>query len=370
MEQVELRAGDVLLRPYRPGDADAVFAACQDPEIQRWTTVPSPYPQTSADWFVTSCPEFWAAGTPPFACVDTGTGQLLGSFDLQDCAAEEGPHIGFWVAVEARGRGIATTAVRRLARWAFDDLGLARVRWAAYVGNIPSRRVAERSGFVVEGIARQGLAQRGERHDAWAASMLPADLARAEGGHNASVARVPGWPSRPVQLRTERLLLRAFRDDDATSLLAYARDPEVLTWDQEKTPDLAAALERARRRADWSAGTHAAWTITDPDDREVLGGIVLSDIDAVSLSAEVGYGLMPAARGHAYATEALRGVTDWAFAKAGLNRISLRHAVGNAACCAVARSASYPLEGTMRQSYRFGDGLLHDEHLHARLRTD
>ncbi len=63
-------------------------------------------------------------------------------------------------------------------------------------------------------------------------------------------------------------------------------------------------------------------------------------------------------------------MTQWAFGETGLNRIALRHAVGNAASCAVANAAGYALEGTMRQSYRFGDGNLHDEHLHAHLRID
>ena len=370
MESVELRAGDFLLRPFRTEDADAVFRACQDEQIQRWTTVPSPYPRESADWFVRSCGDFWAADNPTFACVDAGSGELLGSFDLQQCAAEEGPLVGFWVAPGARRRGVAVTAVRRMAQWAFDDLGLPRVRWAAYVGNIASRRVAESAGFVMEGTARRALEQRGQRHDGWMASMLPEDLERALGAPPSRAARVPGWPYEPITLRTERLLLRPFRDDDAQSLVDYARDSEVIAWDIERTPDLAAGLTRARNRADWSAGTHAAWAIAAPDDSEVLGGVVLGDIDPVALSAEAGYGLMPEARGHRYAAESLQAVTQWAFGETGLNRISLRHAVGNAASCAVAKAAGYALEGTMRQSYRFGDGLLHDEHLHARLRSD
>ncbi len=167
-----------------------------------------------------------------------------------------------------------------------------------------------------------------------------------------------------------RLLLRGFRDEDAPALLAYARDPEVVAWDHEHTPDLDAAVARARNRADWSSGRLAAWAIADLGDHEVLGGIVLSDVDAVALSAEVGYGLMPDARGHRYTAEALQRVTEWAFTETGLHRIELRHAIGNPASCAVARTAGYEIEGTMRQSYRFGDGQLHDEHLHARLRTD
>ncbi len=370
MDQVELRAGDLLLRPFQPEDADAVFRACQDEQIQRWTTVPSPYPRESADWFVGSCADFWAADNPTFACADAATGELLGSFNLHDCDAEEGPHVGFWVAPQARGRGVAREVTRRLAKWAFVDLGFSRVRWAAYVGNTPSRRVAESAGFVVEGTARKGLVQRGVRVDAWVGSMLPEDLARAELGVSVRVPRVEGWPTEPVELRSERLLLRATREADAPALLAYAQDPVARIWDPEDTPDLDAAVARARRRMDWSAGDGAVWTIADPDDHDVLGGLQLFDVDAQSRSAITGYGLMEHARGNGYAAEALRRVTDWAFTETELHRIALMHAVGNTASCAVATASGYQLEGTMRQSYPSGGGELQDNHLHARLRSD
>ncbi|MGH3450260.1 MAG: GNAT family N-acetyltransferase, partial [Haloechinothrix sp.] len=53
MEPVELSDGDLLLRPWQPQDAEAVYRACRDPEIQRWTTVPSPYLREHAEHFVT-----------------------------------------------------------------------------------------------------------------------------------------------------------------------------------------------------------------------------------------------------------------------------------------------------------------------------
>ena len=70
IEPVELQAGDLLLRPFVPADAGAVFSACQDPEIQRWTTVPVPYTRDDAEEFVAACAERWASGMPSFAVVD------------------------------------------------------------------------------------------------------------------------------------------------------------------------------------------------------------------------------------------------------------------------------------------------------------
>ena len=363
---VELTDGDLLLRQWRSMDVQAVFEACQDPDIQRWTQVPAPYSLQDAQAFVSGEDERWRSGTPTFAMVDSRSGVLVGSIGVVALAEAGDAEIGFWVAPAVRGRGYARRALALLARWLFDQ-GCPRLVWHAQVGNLASRRVAESVGFVVEGRARQGMVQRGERVDAWTASMLPSDL---RSGHDQAPTHVKGWPTTPVRIRSDRLLLREQREDDAIGLLAYAQDPVASIWDPEDTPDLAAAKERAGWRADWSSGSSAVWAIADAHDTEVYGGIQLFDVSARSLHATTGYGLMPAARGQGIATEALRIVCEWAFSATALNRIQLSHAIENQASCAVAAAAGFALEGVMRQSYRFGDGSLHDEHLHARLRDD
>ena len=50
--------------------------------------------------------------------------------------------------------------------------------------------------------------------------------------------------------------------------------------------------------------------------------------------------------------------------------MQLYHAVDNPASCRVAVKAGFVLEGRPRESFRYGDGQLHDEHLHGRLATD
>jgi RimJ/RimL family protein N-acetyltransferase len=60
---VELREGALLLRPWRAEDADAVYRACQDPEIARWTMVPQPYRMEHAvDYVTTFTRSTWAHG--------------------------------------------------------------------------------------------------------------------------------------------------------------------------------------------------------------------------------------------------------------------------------------------------------------------
>jgi RimJ/RimL family protein N-acetyltransferase len=179
LEPVEIVAGRLQLRPFLPSDVAAVYAACQDPEIQRWTTVPVPYERHHAEEYVRdNTVEGWAAGTGrSYAVTDATTGALLGSVGLVEYdGAERTAELGYWVAPDARGQGVAAQASAALARWCFGALGVARLQWLAEVGNVASRRAAERAGFTVEGVLRDRIRARdGSRADAWIGSLLPAD---------------------------------------------------------------------------------------------------------------------------------------------------------------------------------------------------
>jgi RimJ/RimL family protein N-acetyltransferase len=75
-------------------------------------------------------------------------GRLLGSFSIMELDREPGyGEIGYWVAAAARGRGIATRAVRLLTDWARTELGLTRIEILPHKDNAPSRRVAEKAGY-------------------------------------------------------------------------------------------------------------------------------------------------------------------------------------------------------------------------------
>jgi RimJ/RimL family protein N-acetyltransferase len=90
---------------------------------------------------------------------------LLGTVSLMalDWEQHRGD-VGFWIASWARGQGVATRAVHLLFRWALTELGLAGIQLCTYVDNHASQRVAERCGFVREGVMRAYLV-RGRRHD-------------------------------------------------------------------------------------------------------------------------------------------------------------------------------------------------------------
>lgn len=173
-----------------------------------------------------------------------------------------------------------------------------------------------------------------------------------------------------VELAAADLLLRPWRDEDAPAVRDALRDPAIAQWNpQGGGPiDDEVALLWVRRRADWSTGGHASMAVTAAADGKLLGSVSLHSIH--DGDASIGYWTVPAARGRQVAVRAVVRLTDWAFADLGLHRVELCHAVANPASCRVADRAGYPAEGTLRESYRYGDGRRYDEHLHARLATD
>jgi RimJ/RimL family protein N-acetyltransferase len=81
--------------------------------------------------------------------------------------------IAYVVAPAARGRGIASAAVQALSGWAFARLRLARLQLSIRPDNLASRRVAEKAGYMYEGLLRSSKLIRGERVDAALYSLLP-----------------------------------------------------------------------------------------------------------------------------------------------------------------------------------------------------
>lgn len=169
-----LESYPVRLRPLAARDAPALVAAYQDPEIIRWYGVPVPYTEDHARRLIERvAPDEFARGVETVLAVTGPDDAWAGTIDLR--VGPDDPQVGevgFLIAPAHRGRGYATTAVRTLTDWGFDALGLARVQWRAEVGNEPSRRVAQKAGFTMEGLLRQSLEDDGRRYDCWVGSRL------------------------------------------------------------------------------------------------------------------------------------------------------------------------------------------------------
>jgi RimJ/RimL family protein N-acetyltransferase len=171
-----VRTERLVLRPYRPDDEDAVFAACQDPDILRWIeAIPSPYTRADARAFVAdAAPSARATGRGMPVAIEA-EGVLVGSSGLQFWPGRLGPEIGYWIARQARRKGYAAEATHALAEWAFG-LGATRVHLWVDVDNAASQAVARRAGFTREGVVRGALDRRdGSTADGVLFGRLPGD---------------------------------------------------------------------------------------------------------------------------------------------------------------------------------------------------
>jgi len=171
--QDRISDGVVALRLKRDDDVGALVAACQDPEIPRYTRVPSPYGEEDAREWIEISEAARMAGTMLSVLVVDRRDRLLGSVGLHDIdQRNRRAEIGYWTAAEARGAGVTVRGVRLLARHAFETLALERIGISVEVGNERSCRVAERAGFRREGVLRGWINVSGVQRDGVMFSLL------------------------------------------------------------------------------------------------------------------------------------------------------------------------------------------------------
>lgn len=155
----ELTGFGLRLRAWADGDAAAVVEGFNDPEFRRWDASAGPLDQAGALRHIRTRAEGWLRGDLAQYCV-TGeaTGEVFGSAGLHKIEPGRGcGGIGYWLLPSARGRGVVTRAVELCTRWGFEQVGLHRIELGHATGNEPSCKVAVRTGYVAEGVARGAL---------------------------------------------------------------------------------------------------------------------------------------------------------------------------------------------------------------------
>ena len=173
-----LSDGVVVLRPWIPSDATFLAEASRDPAIERYN---GPPPDSVAD--ATSIIErirrswrsFEVESDPTgvaFAIVDAASGEPVGMCGIDDWSNTKVAQFGYWLAAEARGRGLATRAVTLMTGWLIE-LGAAHVFLTIQSENAASAAVARRSGFTYEGTLRAHGVWQGQRQDVDVFAVLP-----------------------------------------------------------------------------------------------------------------------------------------------------------------------------------------------------
>ena len=166
----ELRTDRLILDAPREADIEAVLAACQDPETQRWIPLPSPYTRENAEYFVRSyCPHGLASGRYTVWALHEGrTAPLAGVIEVRADEAPGSASLGCWSVPAARGRGLFREGLIAVTRHALDPhgLGFTRLRWEHLLGNAASGRLAAAAGFAFDAGTAHTVEFRGERRPA------------------------------------------------------------------------------------------------------------------------------------------------------------------------------------------------------------
>ncbi|MFB6690291.1 GNAT family N-acetyltransferase [Streptomyces sp. CH8.1] len=169
--------GGMLLRPWTPYDAPALVAAHGDPDVRHWNR-PSRLDLAGAEERIALWHERWQAEKAGTWAIAPEGGRAVGLIGIADIDLAGGSgEIIYWLLPEGRGNGVTVRATDRLARWAFDDLGLYRVRITHSVGNPASCAVATKAGFPLEGTMRGALLHADGWHDEHLHARLRTDTA-------------------------------------------------------------------------------------------------------------------------------------------------------------------------------------------------
>ena len=172
-----LRGGGVGLRTWRPDDVAAIAAMSSDPDTVRFTSVPEEFDEDDARiWLALQPGRLQAGDGVAFAIVEPPDDRPLGAIGVRVLHGRGIAEVGYHMAADARGRGLATAALRLVSRWAFEALDVARLQLTTHEDNPASQRVAEKAGYTREALLRSWADQRGTRVDLVMWSLLPGEL--------------------------------------------------------------------------------------------------------------------------------------------------------------------------------------------------
>lgn len=161
--RVELKTERLLLRPFTFEDVADVVAYAADEEWGRFLILPRPYTVRDGEEFVArQLLRSWE--TEPGFAITLG-GRVIGSTGLRVDAAEALAEIGYGVAREHWGSGLAPEAAAAVIDWAFPTYSLHKVFARADGRNVQSQRVMEKLGMTREAGLRRHRVHQGERVD-------------------------------------------------------------------------------------------------------------------------------------------------------------------------------------------------------------
>jgi len=154
---MELKSGNVRLRPLRLSDAERLVELANNEKISRNLRdgFPNPYTLADADNFLA---KFTNQDPVTFFGIEyegehVGNISLVPGQDIYRKSAE----IGYFIGESYWNKGIVTTAVNLITEYGFKNLGIIRIHTGVFEYNIASMRVLEKCGFIKEAVFRKSV---------------------------------------------------------------------------------------------------------------------------------------------------------------------------------------------------------------------
>lgn len=340
---LELDAQGVRLRPWRAGDAQALYEATRESigSVSPWLPwLHEGYSQDDSAQWIADCQSSRERGEAYAFGVFDAQGRVLGDLALNRIDPKRGSaNLGYWVRESAQGQGVATRAARAIAAFGFHVLGLVRIEIVIAVDNLASRRVAERLGAHFDGISPNRIMHRGEPAPAAVYSLLPPERDES---------------SPAPALEDHQVRLRPYRPADAPALHASLHESmkSIGRWQSWCTPSYSLDDARwfiAKTRLAWQGvGDECALAIADRASDEVVGSVALNHWQPDVGMANLGYWVRQSRQEQGLATAAVRLLARHALRATDLVRLELVIAKDNHASRRVAERAGAQFEGVAR----------------------
>lgn len=181
ISDLQISDGFVLIRSYRPDDADAIYEAVREsiPDLSPWVSwCHAYYSIDEAKFFLKTQAEWWKEGSVyNFGIIDAVDGGFLGGCVLNRIdRTNRFANLSYWVRSSRTRQGVASAASLLVARFGFEELGLNRIEIVVATSNVASLRVAQKLGATREGILRHRITVRDKVYDAVMFSLIAEDL--------------------------------------------------------------------------------------------------------------------------------------------------------------------------------------------------
>jgi RimJ/RimL family protein N-acetyltransferase len=174
---VELKSGNIRLRPFRESDASRLAELANNEKIGRNLRDGFPFPYTIDD-ALSFIHRFMDHET--FFAIEY-KGEYVGNISLVKCenVYRKSAEIGYFIGEPYWNKGIATRAVKLLTKYGFREMGYARIQTGVYEYNPASQRVLEKCSFVKEGIFRKSIFKNNQLWDEVRYAMINPQLEKS-----------------------------------------------------------------------------------------------------------------------------------------------------------------------------------------------